>query len=242
MSAEEPRRLASVYKAYRADSSIVSRWSTENAGNRLILRERNDALAQLLAQHEYIPLTGRRVLDLGCGSGDVLASLSELGADAGALIGMDLLPERVSRALQKFPTIDFLNGNGENLSFPAQSFDLVLLFTVFTSILDLQVAQNVAAEVERILRPGGSVVWYDFRYDNPRNPHVRGVTRREISALFPSFTRYLHPITLFPPLARRLGPFTMHLYPLLARLPFLRTHYLGLLIKPQVEERKQKCR
>lgn len=53
---------------------------------------------------------------------------------------------------------------------------MVLTFTVFSSILDPQMAQNVAQEIVRVLRPQGFLLWYDFRFNNPRNPHVRGMT------------------------------------------------------------------
>jgi hypothetical protein len=83
-----------------------------------------------------------------------------------------------------------------------------------------------------VLRPGGAVLWYDFRYGNPRNPNVRGLRRAEIAALFPGFDERLELVTLMPQLARRLGRITSVAYPALARLRPLRTHYVGLLIKP----------
>jgi ubiquinone/menaquinone biosynthesis C-methylase UbiE len=119
------------------------------------------------------------------------------------------------------------------LKFPDTSFDLVLLFTVFSSILDGQMAHNVACEVTRILQPGGAVLWYDFRYNNPRNPNVRGMTRHHIKILFPGFQMHLRTITLFPLVARRLHCLTPVLYPMLATILPLRTHYLGLLVKPE---------
>ena len=81
----------------------------------------------------------------------------------------------------------------------------------------------------RVLRVGGGVLWYDFRFNNPANRNVRGMGRRSIIRLFPNFELRLQSLTLLPPLARRLGPLTSVLYPALARLPFLRTHWLGLL-------------
>ena len=89
----------------------------------------------------------------------------------------------------------------------------------------------VAAEVARILRSGGAVVWYDFRMNNPFNPHVRGISRKGVRRLFPEYDSRLMTVTLLPPLARRAGSLTDVLYPWLASLPFLRSHYLGVLIK-----------
>jgi hypothetical protein len=67
--------------------------------------------------------------------------------------------------------------------------------------------------------------------NNPLNPHVRGISRKVICKLFPEFDARLVSITLMPPLARRCGSLADLLYPCLASLPFLRSHYLGLLVK-----------
>jgi hypothetical protein len=68
--------------------------------------------------------------------------------------------------------------------------------------------------------------------NNPFNPHVRGISRQGIRQLFPEFDARLVSLTVMPPLARRCGSLTHLLYPCFAALPFLRSHYLGLLIKP----------
>jgi SAM-dependent methyltransferase len=179
------------------------------------------------------PLAGRRVLDVGCGSGRVLAGLQAWGARPADLVGVDLLPERAAAARRNYPEIDFRRANAERLDFADASFHLVLVFTVFSSILDPGMAANVAAEIRRVCAPGGGVLWYDFRYDNPRNPHVRGVGKGDAAALFPGWRLDLRSLTLLPPLARRLGRFTPRLYPALSRVPFLRTHYLGVLGKEE---------
>ena len=232
MPANEAERLRAVYHGYRKSQTVQARWSGANPGNRAIVRERTRALAHVLHGAGLLPLAQRRILDVGCGSGQVLASLTQWGAVPDRLYGLDLLSDRIRAARQQFPDIRFCRANAERLGFPDSAFDLVLLFTVFTSILDDRMARSVAREVERVLKPGGAVVWYDFRYDNPRNPNVRGMTKAAIRSLFADLELKLQMVTLLPPLARRLGRATPVLYPLLGRIPLLRTHYLGLLIKP----------
>lgn len=229
----EVERLQKVYRSYHGSQVIQAQWSEANPGNQAILRERTRALGQSLHGAGFLPLAPYRVLDVGCGSGQVLASLQQWHAEPGNLYGVDLLRDRVEVAQQRFPEIHFQQSNAERLDFSDEFFDLVLLFTVFTSILDASMAANVAREVDRVLRPGGAIVWYDFRYNNPRNPNVRGLDRRMIADLFRGFELRLRTLTLLPPLARRLGPSTPVLYPVLATVPLLRTHYLGLLIKPE---------
>jgi len=115
---------------------------------------------------------------------------------------------------------------------------LVCQHTVFTSILDPTIKQQIAAEMARVLRPGGAVLWYDFMYNNPRNPDVRGIKADEIRSLFLAFQLHLRRITLAPFIARRLPELLLPvLYPLLATIPLLRTHYLGLLVKPTTDHR-----
>jgi hypothetical protein len=45
-------------------------------------------------------------------------------------------------------------------------------------------ARNVARSMIRVLRPGGAVIWYDIRYPNPWNHHLRALTKGRIRRLF----------------------------------------------------------
>jgi ubiquinone/menaquinone biosynthesis C-methylase UbiE len=228
----EVDRLRLVYQRYAASGFRESKWSSANPGNHAREVERERVTHQILERSDLLPLTHRRILDLGCGTGDQLGRLADWGAKPENLFGVDLIPERIRAAQQSFPQINFQLANAESLPFADASFDLVLAFTVFTSILDHQMSVNIGREISRVLVPGGGVLWYDFRINNPANKYVRGVSRRQIKRLFPDFRTDLESISLFPPLARRLGVLTDALYAPLASLPFLRTHLLGLLRKP----------
>jgi SAM-dependent methyltransferase len=229
---DEVDRIADVYRGYAREGARDRRWAPDNPGNRAIVAERLRVLGELLAAERRLPLDRARILEVGAGDGDVLASLVGLGARPERLVGVDLLPDEVARARARHPELRFAVANAEALDLDDHAVDLVLLFTVLTSILDAGMTGRIAAEVDRVLAPGGAVVWYDFRIDNPRNPHVRGVGRRRIRALFPGYRLHLRSVTVLPPLARRLGWATAWAYPLLSRVPLLRTHYLGLLAKP----------
>lgn len=227
----EIERLKEVYKDYQSDPVKQAQWSNENPGNRVMLRERQDALQQLLNVRHFLPLNDKRILEIGCGSGNVLAGLSIWGAEPQNLYGVDLLPERIELARRAYPDLHFHCMNAEGLDFPSGMFDLVLLFTVFSSILDETMRNHIANETGRILKKGGAIIWYDFRYDNPANPHVRGVTKNEIQSLFPEYSCFLRTISFLPPLTRRLGNLAPAVYPLLSLIKPLHTHYLGVLIK-----------
>jgi SAM-dependent methyltransferase len=227
----EVDRLRRVYQQYAEKGFGSTKWSGANPGNRAIRFERDLKTRDCLRRAGFFPLGSRRILDVGCGTGEQLARFAAWGGVPTLLAGVDLIPERIGIARENHPDIDFQVANAECLPFAASSFHLVSVSTVFTSILDCEMATRVAAEITRVLTPGGAVLWYDFRINNPVNRHVRGISRRDIRKLFPGFRVVLDTVSLLPPLARRLGVFTNLLYRPLAALPFLRSHYLGLLLK-----------
>src|SRR2546429_9525689 len=86
------------------------------------------------------------------------------------------------------------------------TFDLVVQSTVLTSVLDAIMKQQMASEMLRVVKDDGFILWYDYHVNNPWNPDVRGIKRREISQLFPGCWIKLQPITLVPPLVPPLAP------------------------------------
>ena len=197
-----------------------------------MLAERDGACRTLLQEAGYWPLDRLEVLEIGCGDGRNLGRLVEWGADPARLHGWDVDPERIGEAKRRWPALDLQVTDATSAELRPASIDLVLLFTVLSSVLDDGVARSIADKARSALRPDGSILWYDFTVRNPRNRHTRGMRRRDIGCLFPGFRLELRRMTLLPPLARRLGDRADALYPLLARLPFLQGHYLGLLRPP----------
>ena len=226
----ETDRIARAYQEMEAKAGM--RWILGNPGNRAILAERRAVFVEVLRGAGLMPLAGKRVLEVGSGTGGELAWLTEIGASPDALTGVDLLPDRVATARREHPDLDFRHANAERLDFQPASFDLVMAITVFSSILDAAMAANVASEIVRVLKPGGGLLWYDVRYDSASNRSVKAVTESRVRELFPSLTGTLRTITLLPPLARRLGGATGFAYPALAAVPPLRSHLVGLLRKP----------
>ena len=83
-----------------------------------------------------------------------------------------------------------------------------------------------------MLRPGGGFVWYDMRRLNPRNPDVRPFVGLDVQAALPGWIIHAECLTVAPPIARRLGPATGPLYRILAHLPLLLTHEVGVALRP----------
>jgi ubiquinone/menaquinone biosynthesis C-methylase UbiE len=165
------------------------------------------------------------MLEVGCGNGNVLMDFHQFGIGNKNLFGVDLLPMRLQEAHESNPLLPLACADGQRLPYHARTFDIVIQFTAFSSILDREIKSNMAFEMQRVLKPDGAILWYDF-WLNPLNRHTRGIRPAEIRQLFPDCTLDLHKVTLAPPLARRLVPFVTGFALWLERLRFLNTHYL----------------
>jgi SAM-dependent methyltransferase len=104
---------------------------------------------------------GARVVDLGCGSGVFTNVLHRRGYKCA---GVDLSPNLIAIARANFSGIEFRTGDIERLPFPDGSFDGALLSGVLHHLPE---RSRCAAEVFRILRPGGKFVAFDPNRMNP---------------------------------------------------------------------------
>jgi ubiquinone/menaquinone biosynthesis C-methylase UbiE len=179
-----------------------------------------------------LDLTDKRVLEVGCGTGSTLRLLLEYRAKPENLFGIDILQDRVERARYMNPAIQCFRSSGTQLPFRNAAFDLVIQFTTFTSILDSESRKAMAGEIQRVLAPGGRLLWYDFMFNNPWNPDVRGIKPSEIKHLFAGFKITGMRITLAPPLGRVIARISYPLYHLLAQIPLLCTHYVCVVDRP----------
>jgi SAM-dependent methyltransferase len=221
----------------RAFASQSVRWQDARyrswmPGNLFLHQEGERAWTELLRRNGFLPLDERRVLDVGCGSGRLLVRMSLLGARSENLHGVDLLEHEVDKARALAPHIDFRVGDATELPFGDLSFDLVTTFTTFSSMRVDETRKATAAEILRVLRPGGAVLWYDF-WVNPRNPEVQALGMNDIRRLFPGAEIDAKRVTLAPPIARRLAGVSWLSCALLDAFPFLRTHWLALIRPPE---------
>ena len=104
---------------------------------------------------------GARVADLGCGSGVFCDLLRRAGYHS---IGLDISPKLIEVGRQKYPETEFHVGDVERLPFQTASLDGVLLSGVVHHLPD---PARCAAEVFRVLRPGGRFVAFDPNRMNP---------------------------------------------------------------------------
>jgi SAM-dependent methyltransferase len=224
----EEERIRAAYAARKGEASYA-----ESIAGRFQFQERERHVLRLLDRYGLMPLANKRILEVGCGTGKWLRDLVAWGADPENVFGVELLQASAARARRLCPqSVSIECGNAAELRFDPESFDIVLQATVFTSVLDQEMRQAMAAEMLRVLRPTGVIVWYDFFLKNPRNSYVRPVTKADIQRLFPGCRLDLRRISLAAPLTRALAPRAWGLCSILSRIPPLCTHYLGAIHRP----------
>jgi SAM-dependent methyltransferase len=228
---DEQHEVLRIRAAYERRKKLMlpERYVRTDPGYLFGLHEREVTMASLLRRTGLSSLSNLRILDLGCGRGSTLRLLLEYGANPELLFGIDLMEDRVQSAQVLSPNMHFSCGSAMRLPYADASFDLILQFLLFTSVLSEAVKGQIAKEISRVLLPGGHFLWYDFAFNNPRNPDVRGIRLSEIRRLFPGFTIEARRITVAPPLARALGPLGPSLYYAASQLRLMNTHYFCLL-------------
>lgn len=207
-------------------------YALHRPGNLFVRHGQERALLTALIRSESVPLGDKRILEIGCGRGQWFVTFETLGARRDKLAGIELDVERGQACAERFPHADIRIGDATQLPWDDGALDIVFQSTVFTSVLDDQVKQRLAQEMLRVVKQDGVLLWYDLHRNNPRNPNVRGIGRREIARLFPSCYIWLRRATLAPPIARKVVPVSSTIATLLESLNFLNTHNIGYIKKP----------
>lgn len=227
------REIANIRLRYarRAEAGLEVAYSPLAPCNAMWKAELHAEVALLL--HRWL---GQRKLgdcviaEIGCGSGSNLLNMIGYGAEPTRLHANELLPERMAQARNRLPRgVTFHPGDAMDAAIAPETVDLVLQFTVFSSILDPNARLMVSQRIWSWLKPGGAILSYDFIYDNPRNRDVRKVSVEELGALFPNAALQVKRVTLAPPLARRIAPISPLLFRTLSLFPPLRSHALCLI-------------
>jgi arsenite methyltransferase len=121
---------------------------------------------------------GERVLDLGSGAGTDSLVAAQMVGEQGRVTGIDMTPQMLAKARAAagemgVTNVDFVESEAERLSFPDESFDVVLSNGVIDLIPD---KDAVFSELHRVLVPGGRMQIADVTIENP----VSAEGRRDI--------------------------------------------------------------
>jgi SAM-dependent methyltransferase len=217
----------------RRRDELADRYAPWRPEEVFLRTQRRRAAVHLLIRVGLFPLPGQPCLEVGYGTLGWLGELLSWGLREADLHGIELDAKRAGVAQEALPSADLRVGDATALPWADASFRLVVASTVFSSVLDPVVRDLLAREIERVLEPGGALLLYDLAVNNPANDQVRGVRRREIRGLFRGLRGETRSVTLAPPLARRIAPWSWTLATCLEAIPFLRTHLLSVLRKQE---------
>ena len=106
----------------------------------------DEAEVALVAPHAQ----GKRVLEVGCGTGLILERLGRVASEA---VGVDLSPGMLEKARAR--GLEVHEASATALPFEDASFDVACSFKVLAHVADIEVAM---AEMARVVRPGGHIV------------------------------------------------------------------------------------
>lgn len=227
-SRDEIERIRSSY-ARREATGRDRRYTLFEPAHLFQTQSLERSLLAALRGNGLTTLAGRGILDVGCGGCGWLTGLVRYGAEPSRLIGVDLRDENLPRS-SLGPRVAV--ASADLLPFGSGRFDLVCQLTMMSSVLDAGMRSRIAAEMLRVLRPGGFVLWYDFTV-NPFNSDVAGIRPAELRGLFPGAVMRWHRVTLAPPAARLLAPHAWLVGEVLERVPWFRTHVLATLSKAE---------
>jgi len=223
-----PDNRTEMDRVYRHRALKPGKYSLDNPGNQFnfhLLRERINAHLHAVFDNT----ASVHMLDLGAGELFWADQIRAMGISSGTIVACDLLHWRLAKGRREGREITAVNASAEQLPFPDRSFDLVCQFTLMTSILEPGMRHKIASEMLRVLKPGGYILWYDFRYRNPFNRNTRAVGRTELIRLFAGVPITMEEITLIPQIARRSPRWSISLLKQAYRLAILRSHYLALI-------------
>ena len=223
---DEIDKIKERYKS-RQTAEIKSKYVEGNTYSKNIVEERELLYATILT-NKFAKIEDVKLVEIGAGSGGNISGFLKMGFKLKNLVANELLDDRVEALKNNFPELEIYPGNVLEANFN-QQFDVVFQSTVFTSILDKSLKQQIANKMLELVKPNGIILWYDFVYDNPNNKDVKGVSKQEIKQLFAKASKItFKKVTLAPPIGRRVGK----LYGILnGMFPFLRSHVIAVIEK-----------
>jgi ubiquinone/menaquinone biosynthesis C-methylase UbiE len=209
------------------DKSLLRGWNRLDALALFFQHSRERAISRLL-QDYYRRAKDWRVLEVGCGSGRLLLLLREMEIGR-KLFGCDIKKDELDGKLTTLGIALVVNPP-DVLAFGDARFDMIVQSVVFSSVPDADVRTKLAREMDRVLAPGGVILWFDVI---KTRGNLVGFYRKEIGKLFPGYAMQGFRCGLNYRLAASLAYKSQALVTLAEAMPFWRSHWALILTKPK---------
>lgn len=145
-------------------SAAAPAWDLRRADVEVMKADLTGRLLEGLA-----PLAGRRVLELGAGTGELAAQLAEAVGRQGSVLASDVAPGMVQlleKRLAPLPNVEVATIDAARIELPAESVDAAVFRMGLMLLTD---PGEALAEMRRVVRPGGRIavaVW-GGPFENP---------------------------------------------------------------------------
>ncbi len=125
-----------------------------------------------------------RVLELGCGPGELAVEIQRRGCD---VVGVDKNREKIDRARERYPSIEFHRADALDVDLPQASFDTALLPEILEHLPEAT-GNRIVDRAWSLLKPGGRmIVTVPNRNYVPHPNHVRIFDAESLAALLAAY-------------------------------------------------------
>jgi ubiquinone/menaquinone biosynthesis C-methylase UbiE len=129
---------------------VYSRWRASEIG------ATTERLERQLMLDRIGDVSGKRILEIGCGDGELAILLAKKGAVVSAIdISETMIAAARQRASAEGAKVDFAVAAAQEIPYADNAFDVVIAVTILCFVRD---ASPVFQEIARVLKPGGRLV------------------------------------------------------------------------------------
>ncbi len=152
--------------------------------------QRLRAIHKALSRAKISIGSGKKILDVGCGTGDLIESFMKRGEPE--ITGIDISDDTISYTGRRFSTnnrVKFLTIAVEDMNFPSEFFDLVTGINVLQHITNDRLFFKAIENMVRVVKTGGHILVMDFsphkeQEEKKRGPYVIIRTQKEYRDVF----------------------------------------------------------
>ena len=131
---------------------------------------------------DYSSLSGKKVLEIGCGAGSIAQKLAEAGAD---LTAIDLTDKAIELTKKRFDLLDvsaiIKQNDAEALDFPDNSFDFIWSWGVIHHSAN---TSQIVKEIHRVLKPNGKASIMVYHRNSTRYIVYGGLSKGILNGYF----------------------------------------------------------